>query len=57
MICWVSYRTNPENMRTENDATKRSKLALKGRKIWTKDVVMRPMTPANRKGPRKLKSH
>jgi hypothetical protein len=57
MICWVSYRTKPENIRTENDATKRSKLALKGRKIWTKDVVMRPMTPANRKGPRKLKSH
>jgi hypothetical protein len=53
----VSYRTNPENIRTENEATNKSKLALKGRNIWTKDVVIRPMTPAKRKGPRKLKSH
>lgn len=57
MICWVSYKTKPEKMRTEKHAMKRSMLALNGRKIWTKDVMMIPINPANRNGPRKLKSH
>jgi len=31
--------------------------ALKGRKIWTREAVRRPMRPAKRKGARELKSN
>ena len=57
MICCVSYRTKPENRRTEKHATPRSRLALKGRTMWTSEAVRRPIRPAKRKGAKELKSY